>query len=186
MATKKTPKPATPTTRRPRIAPPAAPAAAPPLDAATLAAIEAAATEQVSAAVTRGGLRGAVEALQDLVAGLSADPAANDVEPRARGIHAAVLAMTLQPGPTPPPRVPGQRRTAEQMEALEASVLATIVARPGTKAKDLARALNLEASDIREGIHNLRDRGAIDSTGRKQGTKYYAVGAPAAAPSVAA
>lgn len=91
---------------------------------------------------------------------------ARSVRPRPFGRAAALNGLA---------KTAGQRRTKQQIAALERAVLKVIQANPGIDAKTVAAQLGLRAADLRAPTQALRRRRAIRvAAGRKQGTKYEA------------
>jgi len=87
--------------------------------------------------------------------------------PKPRGISATSTAKAL-----PAKRKKGGKRTAEEIEAQGATILAFLKKNPSQGAEQLGAALGMETSELALPISKLIEQKAIKFVGQKRGRKY--------------
>lgn len=90
-----------------------------------------------------------------------------------RGKKAAGAAPAAGGAPKAKARKKGQKRTPEELEALEGQLDAFVNANPGQRIEEIGKALGIATSELTRPMKKLLEGGKVRSTGQRRATKYF-------------
>jgi hypothetical protein len=106
---------------------------------------------------------------------------------RPKGSTNKPTAAPVPAGPAIKPVRTGKRRSAEDVEAMGATLLTYVKANPGQRADQIAKALRTDVGTMRLPMQALLAARKVKTQGQRRGTRYYVAGAvPAKAAKTAA